>query len=999
MTVSVPSAFLAVLCFVLCAPAAAREETVAYNVRTWGVGDGLPHNIVRQIVQDPDGFLWLASNAGLTRFDGLKFTSFSKTNLNGLDSDDVRTVFCSRAGEIWVGLNRRGIARKLGEQFEPIAQTGEIANAQSPAPPFAEDADGGIWWRSPEQGACRWRQGKIQRFGPRDGLRFGEENTIHADSEGAIWFPGEKGCEIYHDGRFHCFPEMGGKGLRLAPARAGGMWAFRNQQIWRYHSDGRQELAWELDRLARPKEARVREMPPAGESEEEAEAEPLDVRSLLEDSTGALWLATRNAGLLKVEAGTLVRAPVASNEILCLSEDRDAVLWVGTRSGLNRLIRSHVRLFQPYEGAGRNIVSSVCEDADGKLWITSTKGPPLRATTPANRHFAPLKGWVGPSAAAVFPDPKGGLWITTNKDQFLSWREGTLTAFSAPGLQIKAVHADRKGRIWLACENQGLFRWKDGVAEPSPGQGGTILAEAFAEDAAGRLWVGSADGLIFREDSDGTLVAVRLPGALPEERIRFLVAESDGALWIGARGALYRWKAGKTLRFPAGTGLPSTDLRAMEVDGSGNFWFASGGGLFRTTRKNLESALEGKTPAVFTELYGQQEGVPNGEFNGAERHTSVRTRDGRLWFATSEGALEIRTESMAAPLELCPLRIESLEALGRNHHPQPSSIPLPPRATPVKINYTLPNGSAPERLRFRHRLGDGPWVEAGNERSATYVSLPPGRHRFEVQSAIGANTWMPRTASVDFQIAAAWWETLWARAGFLLLAALALGAVVRVFVLRRVRLRMERLEQETAVERERTRIARDMHDELGASLTHLALTSDLAGFELGVESPVGQRFAQLARKARSVSGVLDRIVWTVNPRNDTLERLVGYTAEFATEYLGDIGIALQLGLPAQLPALPVCAEARHQILLAVKEVLNNAAKHGAADRVKLDITFESGMLKLAIADNGRGFDPGAVSASANGLINLRQRLGALGGTARLESQSGVGTTVTLEAPI
>ena len=111
--------------------------------------------------------------------------------------------------------------------------------------------------------------------------------------------------------------------------------------------------------------------------------------------------------------------------------------------------------------------------------------------------------------------------------------------------------------------------------------------------------------------------------------------------------------------------------------------------------------------------------------------------------------MEIRTESMAAPLELCPLRIESLEALGRNHHPQPSTITLPPRATPVKINYTLPNGSAPERLRFRHRLGDGPWVEAGNERSATYVSLPPGRHHFEVQSAIGANTWMPRTASVE----------------------------------------------------------------------------------------------------------------------------------------------------------------------------------------------------------------------------------------------------------
>jgi ligand-binding sensor domain-containing protein/signal transduction histidine kinase len=976
----------------------AGDDSVSYHVKNWGVGDGLPHNIIRQVVQDTDGHLWLASSAGLIRFDGVRFTTFAKATTPGLESDDVRAVLCTRAGEVWVGLQRYGVARWVGGRFLKVEPNGDRDTPLSWSSTLAEDASGGVWWQSREHEACRWLGGKIERFAGDEHAPMRGEKTVQSDSEGAVWFSGIHGCQIYREGKFHAFPQMGGEGLRLTPSRKGGMWAFKDQQIWRFYADGRQELHCDLGQAPRPAEARTA-TPALSEGAGEAlTREPYEVRALLEDRAGVLWIATRNAGLLRLESGALHRVPIPNNEILCLSEDREGILWVGTRSGLSRLMRGTARLVQPYQGTGRNIVNSVCEDEEGRLWITSTKGPPLRALGVDNQHFAALEGWEAPAAASLFPDPKGGLWITTQKAQFVFWRDGNSTVLKAPGLEIKAVYADRRGRVWLASENKGLFRWNENRAEPCLVQGAPIFAGPLTEDATGQLWVGAENGLVFREGADGGLAPEPLPESNADERIRFLVPDTDGAIWIGARGALHRWKQAKAKRFPSAGGLPSNDLRALEIDASGNFWFASGGGLFRTTRASLEEVMEGQSASISAELYGAQEGVPHAEFLGAERHTSTRTRGGRLWFATSEGALEIRPEQVARVRELSPLRVESLRANGEDYPLGPGLV-IPPRSGPVKITYTLPNGSSPERLRFRHRLDEGPWVEVGNERAATYESLAPGRHRFEVQAAMGLGAWLPRSAGLDFVMAAAWWETLPARVAGLLLGAVLLGGTVRWVVLRRVRARMARLERETAVERERARIARDMHDGLGASLTQLAISSDLAVLELGEDTPAGRRFVQLGRKARSVSGELDRIVWTVNPRNDTLDRLVGYTAEFASEYLTEVGISLRVALPSQLPAVAVCAETRRQILLAVKEALNNAVKHSAADQIDLAFDFSAGVLRITIAEEGRGFDPRRVPVSSNGLANLQERLAALGGSARVESEPGSGTRVTLEAPL
>jgi signal transduction histidine kinase len=454
---------------------------------------------------------------------------------------------------------------------------------------------------------------------------------------------------------------------------------------------------------------------------------------------------------------------------------------------------------------------------------------------------------------------------------------------------------------------------------------------------------------------------------------------------------------------PSDAGLRINDLRALVIEPNGSFWLAMGGGLFRTTRRDLEQVFAGRQRLLRGAIYGRDDGLPKVGFAFGRRNAATRTRDGRLWFATDRGPLEVNPEPLPESAPLAPVLVEEMLV---NGEPVPlftgTRLTLPPKPGPVEIRYTLPRLSGTERLRFRYRLAglDEAWTAAQNERAATFTRLPPGSYRFEVAASEGDASELPATvATLPFTVRAAWWETAAFRTTAGLLGALGLALLVRAIVLRRVRARIRLLELQHALEKERARIARDMHDELGASLTRIALMSELAADEPEMRGPAAQQLGEIAQAARSVAGTLDQIVWTVNPRNDTLERLVGYLGEFATEYLAPTGLALHLELPAEIPPQTVAAETRHEVLLATKEALNNVAKHAQAREVRFRVATEGGILRIVIADDGRGFDPQTIAEFSNGLINLRQRLIALGGSAKIESQPGTGTTVTLSLPL
>jgi signal transduction histidine kinase len=283
-------------------------------------------------------------------------------------------------------------------------------------------------------------------------------------------------------------------------------------------------------------------------------------------------------------------------------------------------------------------------------------------------------------------------------------------------------------------------------------------------------------------------------------------------------------------------------------------------------------------------------------------------------------------------------------------------------------------------------------VGAGADRAATFLNLPPGRHLFEVTTTDAAGQWSGVSQSLEFDIPAAWWQSAWFRAAALL-AVLALAAVaVRIVVMHRVRRRLRLLEQQLTLDRERARIAKDMHDSLGANLTRIALLSERSREDASAP-------AMIARAAREASRALDEIVWAMNPGNDTLERLLGYLSEYAAEFLAPTPITLQQDLPATVADAPVPSRARHGLFLAFKEALNNAVKHAAATQITLRVAVEPGRLRVTLADDGRGFDPAAPHATGEGLASIRQRLAAGGGQCEIRSAPGQGTQIVFTLPI
>jgi hypothetical protein len=779
----------------------------------------------------------------------------------------------------------------------------------------------------------RWQPGELKKFTGEDGVGSGGDTFVHADSDGHIWYSTKTMCGVFDGTRFQPFDPDGGVRVHLAEARKGGVWAARGNKVLHYWADGRREVVADLEWLGGAKEINV----------------------VYEDHAGDLWLGTRNKGLLRFRAGKFVRVPTSHQVVQAIMEDREGNLWAGTRGGLDRLRPQRFFLRDARNGLTKEGVVSLCEDTEGRLWLAVWDSVPERAVDSTNQFFAPVEGADVNLVPSICADPRGGVWIGQDGGNLLHWLNGAYIKTSF-GQRISTLLCDHAGNVWLAPSKGGLIRFRDDKEDPMPTDGGRILFRALAEDRAGRIWAGTEAGLVFRRDND-QFQRVPLPDAKEGESIRFLVPDEKESMWIGARdGGLYRWQNGHIDHVPSDAGLSPQDIRALLIEPDGTFWLATGNGLFRTTRQEMESVLAGRQKTLNWFTYSRDDGLPNVDFTFGRRNGATRTRDGHLWFATSRGALEVSPDPLPETPSLSPVLIEEMRVDGQpREFPAVGHVTLGPKPGPIELRYTVPRFSSPERVRFRYRLAglEEDWTDAQNQRMATYSRIPPGSYRFEVAASLGSGSKPTAVSVLPFVVHAAWWETSAFRIFVGFLCALILALLVRMIVLLRVRARIRRLEQENALERERARIARDMHDELGASLTRIALMSEIAADEPEMQGAAAQQLGELAQAARAVSSTLDQVVWTVNPRNDTLERLVGYLAEFAGEYLAPTGLEFHLSLPAEIPPLSVDSETRHEVLLATKEALNNTVKYAQARHVTLRVTTTKKALAVTVADVGR----------------------------------------------
>jgi signal transduction histidine kinase len=323
------------------------------------------------------------------------------------------------------------------------------------------------------------------------------------------------------------------------------------------------------------------------------------------------------------------------------------------------------------------------------------------------------------------------------------------------------------------------------------------------------------------------------------------------------------------------------------------------------------------------------------------------------------------------------------------------ALRLPPRHRRLEFEFTALNLSAPENVHFRYRLEgfDDGWIEAETQPRAIYPQLPAGSYRFHAAACNSDGVWNQTDAPLAFVVAPFAWQTWWFRAAAMIAFSLTVAAIVRYASFRRLRFKLRTLEQQAALDKERARIARDLHDDLGGSLTQVSLLLDKARRDLPAPGPAGNGVEKCSSLVGQVARSVDEIIWAINPRNDVLGYLIDYISQFVVEFLHAASIRCRVDLPEQIRDQAVSPEARHNLLLVVKEALNNIARHSHASEARFRVTTDASQLTITLEDNGQGFDVSTHEASADGLRNMRQRMEEIGGQCRIESKPEAGTRV------
>jgi len=983
----------------LTGPAPAAEASDQWLVHPWQTDDGLPDNSVEGVAQTADGYLWIGTPTGLARFDGLRFEALSLTNIIAPPNRGVILMRRGAQGVLWLAMDRGGVVCLNGKASRAFTE---------PLPnliPYdlAEDSEGAGWISYRNGAVYRIKDQQVTAFTAREGLPAGENFCgLTADHEGRVWFAKAGQVGVFRLGVFKTLCRLSEANIRLAPARSGGVWLSGGQQLFKCDEAGGLQDFGKFHTAGSGTTAAV----------------------VLEDHEGAVWIGTTYSGLFRHDAAGFESIPTSHQGILSLTEDNEGNIWAGTfGGGLDRIRRRAITLEGEGEGLPFSSVTSICEDAGGMIWAATQNGVLVQKTAGQWNPVPPSAQWTG-DATCVAAGPNGDVWIGTRIHGLYCWRDGHFVAWGGqPELAGKTLHTllvAKNGAVWMGQENPAsILCWQAGKLETFPAPPDSRIVRAMVEDADGTLWAGTSKGLLLRIRHHRLEAVALRPGQEPAS-IRCLCATPDGALWIGYAGwGVGCLKEGQYSEIDAEQGLYDDYVSHIVPDDRGWLWFGSNRGIFKVRQRDLEEVAAGRDSLVRSVHYGRGDGLPSLQGTFGDSPYALRSRDGRIWLPMQTALVvadpgRLNERPQAPPTLLTKVLVDdqvvaryggilpvgpdqgTVTDLGRGS----VTLIVPPGHRHLEFEYAAFSFNNAENVQFRYRLQglDDEWVEAGTRRSASYLPLPSGSYDFEMTACNSGGNWNTAGSRVGLVVTPFFWNTWWFRLAALAGFTLSLIAIVRYVSFRRLHHQLRRLEQQAALQKERTRIAKDIHDDLGADLAQIAFLGELARQDHAEPDKAAERIGTISATARQAIKSLDEIVWAVNPRNDTLAHLLDYAGQFAVDYLRVADIRCRLDFPETIPARELSADLRHNLFLVIKEILHNIIKHSAATEVRLRVAFTAAALDLLIEDNGRGFERGPDNALADGLRNMEQRMADIGGRCGIESRPGRGTQIRLHLP-
>ncbi len=1033
------------VCLSLCTAIMLHAEQLP--IKRYTTDDGLPHNSINKIVRDSRGFLWFCTGDGLSRYDGYTFTNYGTDQ--GLPHRVVTDFLETREGEYWVGTygglvhfnpeappNPRVIFShetdsRTAPMFTVIVPREEYTHSRA-VTALLEDHNGAIW--------CGTQKGLflVERADTHFNLRPVDVGLVNLP-EGQIV------SDLLED-RYHSLLVATPCGLyRRWPDGTSARYTKRDGLPDEYLHDlledhvGQIWVGTRYGGFFRLTADSTHSPPKITRVYSTRDGLPTNwVFQLFESSEHQFWIAS-NVGLIRFVPERDGQGPefhaysgkngVSYYDVTAANEDTAGNLWLGTNvAGAMRLERNGFITYDKRDGI--DVVNSVFADRSGDLC--------LRGVVVVDQNTSVFEGGkldlFGPSREYHYTrlgqfDGQRFIWFLPSVMRELSW--------VAEGVALQT----RNGEWWLGSE--GLYRFaatrrfdEIRLARPltvlSKKEFGGNPAFRLFEDSSGNIWISamSTRPLMLWDHATSQLRELSTtPGyPLQDNLPRSFGEDHAGKVWVGFNGQIARYEKGSFALFSANEGLPPGVITSIYADHAGRLWLASSrSGLIRvdepeaarptfinyTTEQGLSSnSTEPEGDLLVEDLQGRvyigtargldrldpktghfrhfttADGLATGSFRAA-----FRDKDGGLWFGTTGGLSHFTPATYELSERPPPVSISGLSVAGAKHFVSAlggSEIILSDLRSDqnqLQIDFVGLNFEPGEVLSYQYKLegADDGWSAPTSQRTVSYARLAPGHYRFMVRAMNLDGLVSSKPAVVSFSIL----PPLWARWWSITLAAITLTFISYALY----RYRVARLLE---LERVRTRIATDLHDDIGAGLSRIAVLSEVARHQSG-DSAVNDRLSVIASASRELVDSMSDIVWAVNPQRDQLHDLTQRMRRFASDVFTSRNIEFRFSAPSDEHPLKVSADVRRQVFLIFKECLNNVVRHSGCAKAEIDLRIENGSLLLTTKDDGRGFNPANVS-EGNGLASIRARVKMMGGRFQLNSANGLGTTISLEVP-
>ena len=952
----------------------AERPAAEYHVRLWGTDERLPHNSVGSVLQDQRGFIWFATGGGLARFDGREIreveipAAFRKVGFN------VRDIAEEDANTLLIASTSGDVVRLRGTEFSVHPVTPELAG--EPAVDLHVEPGGVLWVRTLRNTLFRWENGKAERVREREQSESTSRHMLARDIEGTTWVTRGDALCYYRNGRLIEAKDIPPSPKLIAPSRAGHIWVCTPDGLFRLEKGRLIQVETEI-----PWRTSFRH-----------------VRHIFEDSHGVLWVASSRRGLYRFANGQFTAPALPFSSASYVTEDAERNIWVATDgNGAAQLRAKTHRVFNTRAGLHEDACSTVAEDTSGAVWLANRAGGVAKIVDLALERTSATSESLRRYANVVCADQDGYLWFGGGNEGLSRAPLSALDRVEkmpVPQANLHVLLTARNGDVWAVGETLGFYRkgiYHDLPIDPALAQFPTFTA---AEDRNGHLWFGTAGGMLLKYDGE-RLVRYDDRGQLPPQPIHALYVDEGNILWIATADGLAVKEGEKIRVITEAEGLVDDLVVQLVEDDRGYLWLGSRRGLFYALKADLLAVARGKQSRVLSHTFGKDQGLLGFAPIVNYQPSTCKGSDGTLWFATSGGALAVDALAQVVDAPPAPVYIDGL-LINNQHVVINEQIQIPAGTSTVEFRFAVPSFTAPEAVMLRHQLQgvDEQWVQTSSARSALYSHLPPGKYTMSVTACNSHGVWNTQGDMLQITVLPAWWQTAWARLGALLLFTSAVAGSARYWAQRKLKLKIERLEREHALEKERTRIARDLHDDLGGGLIELGLLAD----RLAANSPSESRGALqvLAARTRRLGAELASIIWAVNAKNDSLDRLALFVRQYSQRLFRNSAIECIVSGAETIAPLPLSPDTQHHLLAIAKEAMNNILTHSHATYVAITMKLENGVFEISLKDNGVGFPvSSAESFDGNGLKNMRARAGEIGSSIRITSEPGQGTTIVV----